>query len=113
MEMMPIGKGILVLPYDENPYQDGKTSEGFKTTDGEFINEDSGEKDKMSKTFICGKIVEVGQDCVVAREGDDVIYHINTTRPLPFMGMGLYLINEASVLTLIGENLKDRVKTAK
>lgn len=107
-EMMPIGKNVLVLPYQVNPYAQAVTAEGFQTTDGGFFNEDSGEKDQMEQTFICAKIVEVGPDTQVIKEGDDVIYHKGSSRPLPFMGLGLFIVSESSVLTVIGQNLKER-----
>lgn len=107
-EMMPIGYGVLVLPYEKNPYSQGMTEEGFMTTDGGFINEDSGNKDLMEESFKCGQIIEVGQKCEVVRVGDDVIFHQGSVRPLPFMGKGLFLVSEPSILTVIGENLKER-----
>ena len=107
-EMMPIGYGVLVLPYETNPYAHSVSEEGFKTTDGSFINEDSGDKDKMDQNMICGQVVEVGPKCDTVRTGDDVIYTKHSTIPIPFLGMGMYLVNEPAILTVIGNNLKER-----
>lgn len=107
-EIMPIGFNIMVLPYEENPYMKNKTEEGFITTNGEFLNEDSGERDKMKQDFTCGQVIEVGHKCEVVKPGDDVIYHVGTSRPVPFKDMGFILVVEQNLISVIGENLKER-----
>lgn len=106
-EIMPVGQNLMVQPYDVNPYMANKTEEGFKT-DGSFINEDSGDKDQMTQDVICGKVVEVGHKCELVEEGDDIIFHIATSRPVPFMDKGFLLVPESNVFAVIGEGLKER-----
>lgn len=108
-EIMPIGFNLMVLPYESNPYMKNETEEGFKTTDGEFLNEDSGEKDIMKQDFMCGQVIEVGHKCEIVKAGDDVIYHVATTRPVPFKDMGFLLVAEQNLITVLGENLKERI----
>lgn len=108
VEMKPVGRGVIIYPYDVNPYLNAISEEGFETTNGSFINEDSGEKDLMEATFLCAKVIEIGPDVTKIRQGDDIIYHKGSANPLPFMGQGFFIINEVSALAYIGENLDDR-----
>ena len=109
-EIMPIGYNLMVLPYESNPYMENKTEEGFLTTDGQFFNEDSGEKDVMKQEFLCGQVIEVGHKCELVQPGDDVLYHTATVRPVPFRDMGFILVAEQNLIAVLGENLKERVK---
>ena len=53
LEIMPVGMGVLVQPYAENPYLNDKTGI-LLSPDGDFINPDSGLKDKLEEHIICG-----------------------------------------------------------
>ena len=50
LEIMPVGMGVLVQPYAENPYLNDKTGI-LLSPDGDFINPDSGLKDKLEEHF--------------------------------------------------------------
>lgn len=110
-ELMPVEKNVIIIPYDENPYMTNETEDGFLTTDGTFLNEDSGELDKMKQDFLCGHVIEVGPKCDFVKEGDDVIYYAGAARPVPFLDKGFFLVSEPTLLAVIGSNLKQRLKS--
>jgi len=107
-EIMPVGQNLMVLVHDKNPYMTNTTEEGFQTTDGEFINEDSGDKDSMRLDVVCGQVIEIGHKCEVVQPGDDVIFNIKISRPVPFMDKGFILVPESQVYAIIGVDIKSR-----
>ena len=110
LEMLPLGDKVIILPYPVNPYK--KTLQGSIIVDynGEFLNPDSGEKDKMKEFVGCAKVIEVGPTCKYLKEGDDVYYLPNTVYPLPFMSLGYKLTSEPQILCVLNESLKERFK---
>ena len=107
-EIMPIGFNLMVEPYVTNPYMSNETKGGLKLSDGEFFNPDSGEKDKLKQDLICAKVIEVGHKCEFVKEGDEVIFDVRVSKPIPFMNKGFLLTNEPNILCVINENLKER-----
>lgn len=107
LEIMPVGYGILIQPYVENPYREDKNSL-LLSPDGEFINPDSGLKDKLNEDIVCGKVLEVGKKVEFVKEGDEVFFDIRTCRPIPFMGKGFLLTHEQGILCVLNSDLKTR-----
>jgi len=110
LEMLPLGDKVILLPYPVNPYK--KTLQGSIIVDynGEFLNPDSGEKDKMKELVGCAKVIEIGPTCKYLKAGDDVYYLPNTVFPLPFMSLGYKLTTEPQILCVLNESLKERFK---
>jgi hypothetical protein len=110
LELLPLGVKIIIQAYPQNPYR--KVMEGNIIVDysGEFLNPESGEKDKLKELVGCAKIIEVGSDCKWLKPGDDIYYDTRTTYPVPFMSMGYLLTTEPQVLCVINEGLKERFK---
>lgn len=110
LEMLPLGNKVIILPYPVNPYK--KVLQGSIIVDynGEFMNPDSGEKDKLQELVACAKVIEVGPTCEYLQAGDDVYYMPNTAYPLPFMSLGYKLTTEPQILCVLNESLKERFK---
>ena len=109
LEIMPVGMGVLVQPYAENPYLNDKTGI-LLSPDGDFINPDSGLKDKLEEHVICGKVLEVGHKVEYVKEGDEVFFDVRTCRPIPFMNKGFLLTHEQGILCVLNNGLKDRMR---
>jgi hypothetical protein len=110
LEMIPLGKKIIIQPYPVNPYR--KILEGNIYVDyqGEFKNPDSGEWDKQKSFVACAKVIEVGPECEYLLPDDDIYYDTRTTYPMPFMSLGHLLTTEPQVLSVINEGLTERFK---
>lgn len=110
LEFLPMWSRVVLLAYPENPYK--KIMEGNIIVDynGEFLNPDSGEMDRMPPGVACAKVIEVGPKCEYLKPGDDVYYDNRTVQPIPFMNMGYITTHEQSIIAVINEGLKERFK---
>ena len=108
LELLPMGSKIIILPYPENPYK--KVIQGSIIVDytGDFINPDSGEKDKLKELVACAKVIEVGPECKYLKQGDDIYFDTRSVYPVPFMSCGYQLTTEQQVLCVLNESLKER-----
>jgi hypothetical protein len=109
LEMLPMGNKVILLPYPKNPYR--KLIQGSLIVDytGDFINPDSGEKDKLNELVGCAKVIEVGPEAKYVKAGDDVFYDTRTVYPVPFMSLGYILTSEPQILCFLNEQLKERI----
>lgn len=109
-QIAPLCNRIFILPYEENPYMQKESEEGFIYNDSTFDNPDTGEKDEMDQTIQCGRVVAVGNECKFIEEGDDVLFNIHTLTPIPFMRQGFFMTTETSILAVMNDNLDERLK---
>ena len=110
LEMLPTFNKIILLPYPTNPYK--KVVEGniIVEYNGDFMNPDSGEKDKLQELVGCAKVIEVGPEVKYIKPGDDIYYDPRTCYPVPFMSLGYKLTSEPQILCVLNESLKERFK---
>jgi hypothetical protein len=114
VEIVPAYEGILIKPYDENPFQRIKKEGnlivdlgGQKPTyksheDGKFHEEES---------FIrVGLVLESGPTAKFVQEGDIVMWRRPSETPVPFYKQNLVLVNEHSIMTIVNEGLTKRLK---
>ena len=108
LEMIRMQNRVILMAYPENPYR--KIVDGNIIVDyhGDFLNPDSGEKDKLKVLVGCAKVIEVGPECKYVKPGDDVYYDTRTVYPLPFMSLGYVITSESQLLCVLNEGLKDR-----
>ncbi len=108
LEMLPMFNKVILLPYPSNPYK--KTVQGSIIVEynGDFMNPDSGEKDKLQELVACAKVIEVGPECKYLKAGDDIYYDPRTCYPVPFMSLGYKLTSEPQILCVLNESLKER-----
>lgn len=109
-EIMPLGFNILIQPYNENPYMNFVSEGGLQLTNGEFHNPDNGEMEQLKSEICCGLVLEVGSKCTEVCVGDEIFYHVGTTKPIPFMNKGFLLGHEPGIMVIINEGLKERFK---
>lgn len=108
LEMLPMFNKVVLLPYPTNPYK--KVVEGSIIVEysGDFMNPDSGEKDKLQELVGCAKVIEVGPECKYLKAGDDIYYDPRTCYPVPFMSLGYKLTTESQILCVLNVSLKER-----
>lgn len=117
MEIMPVNAGILVQPYNENPFQKVRIDKksGIIIDAGGFTlerkNSDTGE-DELPENYIrVGVVVEAGPTCKWVKKGDTIMWNKPTEMPIPFYSFGFCLVNEVHVLAVINDNLTARFKS--
>ena len=110
LEIIPNGNKVILLPYPTNPYKKLMQGGLYVGYEGEFLNPDSGEQDKLKELVACAKIIEVGPECKFAKVGDDVFYDTRTTYPIPFLSLGYISTSEPQILTFMNNGLKTRFK---
>ena len=110
LEMLPMFNKVIILPYPNNPYKKSIQGSIIVEYNGDFMNPDSGEKDKLQELVACAKVIEVGPECKYLKPGDDIYYDPRTCYPVPFMSLGYKLTTETQILCMLNESLKERLK---
>jgi hypothetical protein len=110
LEMLPMFNKVILLPYPNNPYKKSIEGSIIVEYNGDFMNPDSGEKDKLQELVGCAKVIEVGPEVKYVKAGDDIYYDPRTCYPVPFMSLGYKLTTEPQILCVLNENLKERFK---
>lgn len=113
LEMLPLMNKIILLPYPQNPYKKVLHGSIIVEYSGDFMNPDTGEKDRLKELIGCAKVIEVGPECKYLQAGDDVYYDTRTVYPVPFMSLGYVLCSEPQILCTLNENLKERFQSKK
>jgi hypothetical protein len=78
--------------------------------DGEYDSQDSGEHEKLDLFIACASVIEVGPDTKYVIPGDDVFFDTRSARPIPFMRQGFLNIAEQNLVSIMNDNLKERIK---
>ena len=117
LEIVPINTYILIKPYDMNPYQKINVSEGgiqLNTfDDAKFKNPESGVEDEQVYFIKVGTVIETSPLSRFVQKGDDVIYKVGTAVPVPFFQLGMVVVSETSILTVINKGLTKRFESVK
>ena len=110
MEIMPLGRYVLVRPYKVNPYNQIETDSGLviPAFDGTFKNPDTGETDTEDKFSCQGTVIEVGPEVQYVAVGDDVFYRCAQAVPIPFFRQGFEVVSELSIQCVVNEGIKAR-----
>ena len=111
MEILPLNGYILIKPYSENPYNKLVWDNGIIVggVTPEMKDPDSGDIKEMENIIKVGHVIEVSpMNAKGIKEGDDVYYKTFNEVPIPFFSQGLAVINEATVLVVVNERLKER-----
>lgn len=108
VELVPCGRRVIFLPYDENPYRLVEKSEagvifGIESSGVHHSNE-TGEYEENEQMIVCAKVIAVGPDCKYTTVGSDiyVMKGVGST-PVPFRKKGYHIIDEQNVLCSINE----------
>ena len=117
LEIKAIGAGLLIKPFDENPFQMIKR-EGLIITDlgGQkpvYKSHETGEFEEEEQFIHVGTVVDSGPACKWIEEGDIVMWRKVSETPVPFYKQGLVLVNEQSIMTAVNEGLTARFNKVK
>lgn len=119
VEIMPINTGILVQPYNENPFQKVKIDErtGLIIDTGGMIpkykNNENGQWEEAEQFIKVGVVVEAGPDVKWIQRGDTIMWNKVGEVPIPFYSMGLVLVREQHVMCVINDKLTERFERLK
>ena len=114
LEIAPLYEGILIKPFDENPFQRIK-KEGNLIVDlggqkPEYKSNHTGEWEEEESFIHYGVIIAVGPTAKFTKEGDIVMWRKPSETPVPFYKQGFVLVNEHSIMVTINEGLEERFK---
>lgn len=110
-EVMPMGCNVMVELYAENPYEEKETEDGFKLTNGEFDNPDTGNRDKKDQSVFAARVIEVGPEAKYIKAEDDVIFPLYCAKPLPFQGHIYFIVAEPNILAVMANDISKRYGT--
>lgn len=113
LEIMPMFSYALIQPFEKNPFQQIKISEGGVITDlgGMALDIKSNETGEMiqEEQFIkVGTVIEVGHKCEFLKPGDIVFYTVASECMVPFFRQGFVVVNENRIMAVVNEKLTER-----
>ena len=114
LEIAPLYEGILIKPFDENPFQRIK-KEGNLIVDlggqkPQYKSNHTGEWEEEESFIHTGLVIEVGPAVKYIKDGDIVMWRKPSETPVPFYKQGFVLVNEHSIMTTVNEGLTERFK---
>lgn len=101
VEIIPCNTGVVLLPYDDNPYRKVEKTEsgliiGIESTK-KYKSNETGEMEQNEDFVACAKVIAVGPACKNVQVGDDVFYVKHIAQPLPFRKKGYWTISEQNI----------------
>lgn len=117
LEIKPIYEGVLIKPYDENPFQ-RIHKEGAIITDlggmkPAYKSNEDGQYHEEESFIRVGLVIDAGPTTKYLKEGDVVMWRRPSEVPVPFFKQNLVLVNEHSIMTAVNQGLNDRFKNLK
>ena len=112
LEICPIYEGVLIKPYEENPFQrvkmEGKIITDLGGMKPEYKSNETGEWEQEESFIKVGLVIEAGPTCKYIKAGDVVMWRKPSETPVPFYKQGLVLVNEHSIMVAVNEGLTQR-----
>lgn len=112
LEICPIYEGVLIKPYEENPFQrivkEGNIIVDLGGQKPTYKSNETGEWEEEESFIRVGLVIEVGPTCKYIKPGDAVMWRKPSETPVPFYKQGLVLVNEHSIMTAINVGLTQR-----
>lgn len=104
-DIIPCNVGVIVQPYDSNPYRTIERTEsgliiGIQSSQ-EYKSNDSGEMEKNDEYVTCAKVIAVGPFCKNVQVGEDVFIIKHILKPVPFRKNNLWELDEQNILCRI------------
>ena len=98
LEIKPIYEGVLIKPYDENPFQ-RIHKEGAIITDlggmkPTYKSNEDGQYHEEESFIRVGLVIDAGPTTKYLKEGDVVMWRRPSEVPVPFFKQNLVLVNE-------------------
>lgn len=104
-DIIPCNVGVIVKPYDENPYRKiEKTESGLiigVQSSQKVKSSDSGEIEENDEYVTCAKVIAVGPFCKNVKVGEDVFLIKHILKPVPFRKQNLWEVDEQNILCRI------------
>ena len=118
LEIMPMFSYALIQPFEKNPFQQIKISEGGIITDlggltPQYKSNKTGEVEEEEQFIKVGTVIEVGHKCEFLKPGDIVFYTIASECMVPFFRQGFVVVNENRIIAVVNEKLTERRDTLK
>lgn len=117
LEIKAIGAGVLIKPFEENPFQTIKREGAIITDLGgmkpTYKSHETGEVEEEEQFIHVGTVIDSGPACKWIEEGDIVMWRKVSETPVPFYKQGLVLVNEQSIMTAVNEGLSARFNKVK
>ena len=113
LEIMPMFAYALIQPFEKNPFQQIKISEGGIITDlggltPEYKSNETGEIEEEQQFIKVGTVIEVGHKCEFLKPGDIVFYTIASECMVPFFKQGFVVVAEQRIMAFVNEKLTER-----
>lgn len=113
LEIMPLYGFVLIKPFDNNPFQQIKTtSSGIITDLGgmalEYKSNETGEIEEEEQFIKVGTVIETGHRCEFVKPGDIVFYTKLSETIVPFYKQGFVVVNENRLMAVVNEKLTER-----
>lgn len=118
LEIMPMSAYALIQPFEKNPFQQVKISEGGIITDlggltPQYKSNETGEVEEEQQFIKVGTVIETGHKCEFLKPGDIVFYTIASETMIPFFRQGFVVVNESRIMAVVNEKLTERKNTLK
>lgn len=117
LEIKAIGTGLLIKPFEENPFQmikrEGSIIVDLGGQKPTYKSHETGEIEEEEQFIHVGTVVDNGPACKWIREGDIVMWRKVSETPVPFYKQGLVLVSEQSIMTVVNEGLTARFNKLK
>lgn len=117
LEIKAIGAGLLIKPFEENPFQTIKRVGSIITDLGgmkpTYKSHETGDVEEEEQFIHVGTVIDNGPACKWVREGDIVMWRKVSETPVPFYKQGLVLVNEQSIMTVVNQGLTARFNELK
>ena len=116
LEIMPMFGYVLIQPFEKNPFQQIKISEGGIITDlggltPQYKSNETGEVEEEQQFIKVGTVIEVGHKCEFLKPGDIVFYTIASETMVPFFRQGFVAVAEQRIIAVVNEKLTERRDT--
>lgn len=113
LEIMPMFSYALIQPFEKNPFQQIKISEGGLITDlggltPQYKSNESGEIEEEEQYIKVGTVIEVGHRCEFLKPGDIVFYTVASECMVPFFRQGFVVVAEPRIIAVVNEKLTQR-----
>lgn len=113
LEIMPMFAYALIKPFEQNPFQQIKISEGGLITDlggftPQYKSNETGQIEEEEQYIKVGTVIEVGHKCEFLKPGDVVFYTVASECMVPFFKQGFVVVNENRIMAVVNCELTKR-----
>ena len=118
LEIMPMYSYALIQPFETNPFQQVKISDGGIITDlggmtPTYKSNETGEYEEAERYIKVGTVIETGHKCEFLKPGDIVFYTIASECMVPFFRQGFVVVAEQRILAVVNSELTKRREEVK